>query len=237
MTPGLTLDVARAVAQERLAAEGATVVLPGDVRRELVCVAVAGASKLGASGAWSLDQVRRGVSVTLPGDDGAIDALALVPAVGPVCAAAARAWGAGRPQVYLSPAAWDEPLSLVCTAAHEAVHVRQLYRASGAALGTLRWCIGYGGSPEVRAHAEGTAYTQDVALRVILGGESPAAAVAAVRRSLDGYGLEGADRVLAEASLGVAERTLAARAPVPGPCCEILRALAARGVEVPGWAL
>lgn len=232
MSPqGLTLDVARAVARERAAALGYRLVEPDDPRRELVVQGVALVSS------WPVAHVRRYLSVTLPGDGGALDGLALIPTVGPVLLCAARAWGDGRPQVFYSPAAWEDPVELPTTEAHEEVHVLDLDGASTYPLGVARWCVGYLGAPELRAASEGQGYTQSMAGHVVLRGMSPEAAAASARESLLGYSLEEPDRMLADAMVEVCRRTLEAKAPVPGPVLEVFRSLQRKGVAIPGWAL
>lgn len=229
--PGLTLEVARAVWRERALALGYELVTPEDPRRQVVAACVALVSD------WTRERVLERVSVTLPGAEPVVDALALVPRVGPALALLARAWGDGRPQVYVAPAAWDNPVECSAVEAHEEAHVLQLEAAARAPLGTLRWVAGYTGAPEVRAIAEGQGYTQCLAARVVLGGWEPRDAAAAALNSLEGYSLEEGERILANAAVDVAERSLAARAMIGGPVLEVLRALRSRGVEVPGWAL
>lgn len=230
--PGLTLAVAREVVLERAAAEGVELVLPdtptGRVRRALVCRGVA------MVGTWPLNEVQRGVSVTLPGSGGLADTLSVLGTGGDILAACVHAWGDGRCQVYPSPAAWEDAVECGASWDHEGAHARQLISAAQHPLGEVRWAIGYGVSLELRAGgAEGPAYTQTMAHRVVLGGWTPEAAAAAALESLAGYRLDEPSLTLARAQVEVCRRTLESGAAWGGPVLDTVRALARRGVVVP----
>ena len=86
---------------------------PDHALRDVIVAGVALASRLGGRSAWSRDHVAQYVSVTLPGARPALAALAAVPVVGPILAAAVAAVGADRTVISLSPAVWSDPLRLL----------------------------------------------------------------------------------------------------------------------------
>ncbi len=144
-----TLEQARAAAQRMCDAAGVTLLPPDHALRDVIVAGVALASRLGGRSAWSRDHVAEYVSVTLPGAGPALAALAAVPVVGPILAAAVAAVGADRTVISLSPAVWSDPLRLLETVRHELGHAGQI-RAGG-----LPWCIAYLVGAEARAAGRG----------------------------------------------------------------------------------
>lgn len=216
---GAALDACHAVA----AREGVELVMPGDVRREAVVLALAAYHRLrsGAAG-WDVDHARQNVSVAVPPLGAARSLLAAIPVVGEVFKLLPERGG-----IYLAPAALRDPATLVGTVAHEIGHQRR------AAAGGLLWCVAYGAAPEARAADEAACYGQDVTAQALLGGGDPAALCDACERSLDRYDLDDESALLARAVLAVARRSLLARAPMGGPVVDLLKELEARGVELP----
>lgn len=219
-----TLEQARAAAQRMCDAAGVTLLPPDHALRDVIVAGVALASRLGGRSAWSRDHVAEYVSVTLPGAGPALAALAAVPVVGPILAAAVAAVGADRTVISLSPAVWSDPLRLLETVRHELGHAGQI-RAGG-----LPWCIAYLVGAEARAAGEAPCYAASMAVRVRLGGESTAAAAESAMRSLQGYGLDADALALAAGIIASARATLDAGEDLGGVVTEVLAAL-----ESVGW--
>ena len=216
---GAALDACKAVS----AREGVELVMPGDVRREAVVLALAAYHRLrsGAAG-WDVDHARESVSVAVPSLGVARSLLGLIPVVGEVFKALPE-----RAGIYLAPSALRDPATLVGTVAHEIGHQRR------AAAGGLLWCVAYGAAPEARAADEAACYGQDVTAQALLGGGDPDALCDACERSLERYDLDEESTVLARGVLGVARRSLRARAPMGGPVVDLIKELEALGVELP----
>lgn len=219
-----TLEQARAAAQRMCDAAGVTLLPPDHALRDVIVAGVALASRLGGRSAWSRDHVAQYVSVTLPGTGPALAALAAVPVVGPILAAAVAAVGADRTVISLSPAVWSDPLRLLETVRHELGHAGQI-RAGG-----LPWCIAYLVGAEARAAGEAPCYAASMAVRVRLGGESTAAAAESAMRSLQGYGLDADALALAAGIIASARATLDAGEDLGGVVMEVVAAL-----ESVGW--
>lgn len=219
-----TLEQARAAAQRMCDAAGVTLLPPDHALRDVIVAGVALASRLGGRSAWSRDHVAQYVSVTLPGAGPALAALAAVPVVGPILAAAVAAVGADRTVISLSPAVWSDPLRLLETVRHELGHAGQI-RAGG-----LPWCIAYLVGAEARAAGEAPCYAASMAVRVRLGGESTAAAAESAMRSLQGYGLDADALALAAGIIASARATLDAGEDLGGVVMEVVAAL-----ESVGW--
>lgn len=219
-----TLEQARAAAQRMCDAAGVTLLPPDHALRDVIVAGVALASRLGGRSAWSRDHVAEYVSVTLPGAGPALAALAAVPVVGPILAAAVAAVGADRTVISLSPAVWSDPLRLLETVRHELGHAGQI-RAGG-----LPWCIAYLVGAEARAAGEAPCYAASMAVRVRLGGESTAAAAEGAMRSLQGYGLDADALRLAAGIIASARATLDAGEDLGGVVMEVVAAL-----ESVGW--
>lgn len=219
-----TLEQARAAAQRMCDAAGVTLLPPDHALRDVIVAGVALASRLGGRSAWSRDHVAEFVSVTLPGAGPALAALAAVPVVGPILAAAVAAVGADRTVISLSPAVWSDPLRLLETVRHELGHAGQIAR------GGLPWCIAYILGAEARAAGEAPCYAAGMAVRVRLGGESTAAAAESAMRSLQGYGLDADALRLAAGILASARATLDAGEDLGGVVLEVVAAL-----ESVGW--
>ena len=219
-----TLEQARAAAQRMCDAAGVTLLPPDHALRDVIVAGVALASRLGGRSAWSRDHVAEYVSVTLPGTGPALAALAAVPVVGPILAAAVAAVGADRTVISLSPAVWSDPLRLLETVRHELGHAGQI-RAGG-----LPWCIAYLVGAEARAAGEAPCYAASMAVRVRLGGESTAAAAEGAMRSLQGYGLDADALRLAAGIIASARATLDAGEDLGGVVMEVVAAL-----ESVGW--
>lgn len=219
-----TLEQARAAAQRMCDAAGVTLLPPDHALRDVIVAGVALASRLGGRSAWSRDHVAEYVSVTLPGAGPALAALAAVPVVGPILAAAVAAVGADRTVISLSPAVWSDPLRLLETVRHELGHAGQI-RAGG-----LPWCIAYLVGAEARAAGEAPCYAAGMAVRVRLGGESTAAAAEGAMRSLQGYGLDADALALAAGIIASARATLDAGEDLGGVVMEVVAAL-----ESVGW--
>lgn len=219
-----TLEQARAAAQRMCDAAGVTLLPPDHALRDVIVAGVALASRLGGRSAWSRDHVAEYVSVTLPGAGPALAALAAVPVVGPILAAAVAAVGADRTVISLSPAVWSDPLRLLETVRHELGHAGQIAR------GGLPWCIAYLVGAEARAAGEAPCYAASMAVRVRLGGESTAAAAESAMRSLQGYGLDADALALAAGIIASARATLDAGEDLGGVVMEVVAAL-----ESVGW--
>lgn len=219
-----TLEQARAAAQRMCDAAGVTLLHPDHPLRDVIVAGVALASRLGGRSAWSRDHVAEYVSVTLPGAGPALAALAAVPVVGPILAAAVAAVGADRTVISLSPAVWSDPLRLLETVRHELGHAGQIAR------GGLPWCIAYLVGAEARAAGEAPCYAAGMAVRVRLGGESTAAAAESAMRSLQGYGLDAEALALAAGIIASARATLDAGEDLGGVVLEVVAAL-----ESTGW--
>lgn len=219
-----TLEQARAAAQRMCDAAGVTLLPPDHALRDVIVAGVALASRRGGRSAWSRDHVAEYVSVTLPGAGPALAALAAVPVVGPILAAAVAAVGADRTVISLSPAVWSDPLRLLETVRHELGHAGQI-RAGG-----LPWCIAYLVGAEARAAGEAPCYAASMAVRVRLGGESAAAAAEGTMRSLQGYGLDADALALAAGIIASARATLDAGEDLGGVVSEVVAAL-----ESVGW--
>ena len=219
-----TIEQARAAARRMCDAAGVTLLPPDHALRDVIVAGVALASRLGGRSAWSRDHVAEYVSVTLPGAGPALAALAAVPVVGPILAAAVAAVGADRTVISLSPAVWSDPLRLLETVRHELGHAGQI-RAGG-----LPWCIAYILGAEARAAGEAPCYAAGMAVRVRLGGESSAAAAEGAMRSLAGYGLDADALALASGIVASARATLDAGEDLGGVVMEVVAAL-----ESVGW--
>ena len=219
-----TIEQARAAAQRMCDMAGVTLLDPEHPLRDVIVAGVALASRLGGRSAWSRDHVAEYVSVTLPGTGPALAALAAVPVVGPILAAAVAAVGADRTVISLSPAVWSDPLRLLETVRHELGHAGQI-RAGG-----LPWCIAYLVGAEARAAGEAPCYAASMAVRVRLGGESTAAAAESAMRSLQGYGLDADALRLAAGIIASARATLDAGEDLGGVVMEVVAAL-----ESVGW--
>ena len=219
-----TIEQARAAAQRMCDMAGVTLLDPEHPLRDVIVAGVALASRLGGRSAWSRDHVAEYVSVTLPGTGPALAALAAVPVVGPILAAAVAAVGADRTVISLSPAVWSDPLRLLETVRHELGHAGQI-RAGG-----LPWCIAYLVGAEARAAGEAPCYAASMAVRVRLGGESTAAAAEGAMRSLQGYGLDADALALAAGIIASARATLDAGEDLGGVVMEVVAAL-----ESVGW--
>lgn len=219
-----TLEQARAAAELMCRLAGVTLLPPDHALRDVIVAGVALASRLGGRSAWSRDHVAQYVSVTLPGAGPALAALAAVPVVGPILAAAVAAVGADRTVISLSPAVWSDPLRLLETVRHELGHAGQI-RAGG-----LPWCIAYLVGAEARAAGEAPCYAAGMAVRVRLGGESTAAAAESAMRSLQGYGLDADALALAAGIIASARATLDAGEDLGGVVMEVVAAL-----ESVGW--
>ena len=219
-----TLEQARAAAQRMCDAAGVTLLPPDHALRDVIVAGVALASRLGGRSAWSRDHVAEYVSVTLPWAGPALAALAAVPVVGPILAAAVAAVGADRTVISLSPAVWSDPLRLLETVRHELGHAGQIAR------GGLPWCIAYLVGAEARAAGEAPCYAAGMAVRVRLGGESTAAAAEGAMRSLQGYGLDADALRLAAGIIASARATLDAGEDLGGVVMEVVAAL-----ESVGW--
>ena len=219
-----TLEQARAAAQRMCDAAGVTLLPPDHALRDVIVAGVALASRLGGRSAWSRDHVAEYVSVTLPGAGPALAALAAVPVVGPILAAAVAAVGADRTVISLSPAVWSDPLRLLETVRHELGHAGQIAR------GGLPWCIAYLVGAEARAAGDAPCYAASMAVRVRLGGESTAAAAESAMRSLQGYGLDADALALAAGIIASARATLDAGEDLGGVVMEVVAAL-----ESVGW--
>ena len=219
-----TLEQARAAAQRMCDAAGVTLLPPDHALRDVIVAGVALASRLGGRSAWSRDHVAEYVSVTLPGTGPALAALAAVPVVGPILAAAVAAVGADRTVISLSPAVWSDPLRLLETVRHELGHAGQIAR------GGLPWCIAYLVGAEARAAGDAPCYAASMAVRVRLGGESTAAAAESAMRSLQGYGLDADALALAAGIIASARATLDAGEDLGGVVMEVVAAL-----ESVGW--
>ena len=219
-----TLEQARAAAQRMCDAAGVTLLPPDHALRDVIVAGVALASRLGGRSAWSRDHVAEYVSVTRPGAGPALAALAAVPVVGPILAAAVAAVGADRTVISLSPAVWSDPLRLLETVRHELGHAGQIAR------GGLPWCIAYLVGAEALAAGEAPCYAASMAVRVRLGGESTAAAAESAMRSLQGYGLDADALALAAGIIASARATLDAGEDLGGVVTEVVAAL-----ESVGW--
>lgn len=219
-----TIEQARAAAQRMCDMAGVTLLDPEHPLRDVIVAGVALASRLGGRSAWSRDHVAEYVSVTLPGTGPALAALAAVPVVGPILAAAVAAVGADRTVISLSPAVWSDPLRLLETVRHELGHAGQIAR------GGLPWCIAYLVGAEARAAGEAPCYAASMAVRVRLGGESTAAAAESAMRSLQGYGLDADALALAAGIIASARATLDAGEDLGGVVMEVVAAL-----ESVGW--
>jgi hypothetical protein len=219
-----TLEQARAAAQRMCDAAGVTLLPPDHALRDVIVAGVALASRLGGRSAWSRDHVAEFVSVTLPGAGPALAALAAVPVVGPILAAAVAAVGADRTVISLSPAVWSDPLRLLETVRHELGHAGQIAR------GGLPWCLAYLVGAEARAAGEAPCYAAGMAVQVRLGGASTQAAYESAMRSLGGYGLDADALALAAGILASARATLDAGEDLGGVVLEVVAAL-----ESVGW--
>ena len=219
-----TIEQARAAAQRMCDMAGVTLLDPEHPLRDVIVAGVALASRLGGRSAWSRDHVAEYVSVTLPGAGPALAALAAVPVVGPILAAAVAAVGADRTVISLSPAVWSDPLRLLETVRHELGHAGQIAR------GGLPWCIAYLVGAEARAAGDAPCYAASMAVRVRLGGESTAAAAESAMRSLQGYGLDADALALAAGIIASARATLDAGEDLGGVVMEVVAAL-----ESVGW--
>lgn len=219
-----TIEQARAAAQRMCDMAGVTLLDPEHPLRDVIVAGVALASRLGGRSAWSRDHVAEYVSVTLPGTGPALAALAAVPVVGPILAAAVAAVGADRTVISLSPAVWSDPLRLLETVRHELGHAGQIAR------GGLPWCIAYLVGAEARAAGDAPCYAASMAVRVRLGGESTAAAAESAMRSLQGYGLDADALALAAGIIASARATLDAGEDLGGVVMEVVAAL-----ESVGW--
>lgn len=220
-----TIEQARAAAQRMCDMAGVTLLDPEHPLRDVIVAGVALASRLGGRSAWSRDHVAEYVSVTLPGTGPALAALAAVPVVGPILAAAVAAVGADRTVISLSPAVWSDPLRLLETVRHELGHAGQIAR------GGLPWCIAYLVGAEARAAGDAPCYAASMAVRVRLGGESTAAAAESAMRSLQGYGLDADALALAAGIIASARATLDAGEDLGGVVMEVVAAL-----ESVGWS-
>jgi len=213
------LDACKAV----VAREGVELILPGDVRREAVVLALAAYHRLRSGEAgWDVDHARQNVSVAVPSLGPARTLLSAIPVVGEVFKLLPDRGG-----IYLAPSALRDAPTLIGTVAHEIGHHRRVAR------GGLMWCVAYGAAPEARAADEAACYGQDVTAQALLGGGDPDALCDACERSLGRYDLDDESALLARAVLGVARRSLRARAPMGGPVVDIIKELEARGVELP----
>ncbi len=219
-----TLEQARAAAERMCRLAGVTLLPPDHALRDVIVAGVALASRLGGRSAWSRDHVAEYVSVTLPGAGPALAALAAVPVVGPILAAAVAAVGADRTVISLSPAVWSDPLRLLETVRHELGHAGQIAR------GGLPWCIAYILGAEARAAGEAPCYAAGMAVQVRLGGASTQAAYESAMRSLGGYGLDAPALALAAGILASARATLDAGEDLGGVVTEVVAAL-----ESVGW--
>lgn len=219
-----TLEQARAAAERMCRLAGVTLLPPDHALRDVIVAGVALASRLGGRSAWSRDHVAEYVSVTLPGAGPALAALAAVPVVGPILAAAVAAVGADRTVISLSPAVWSDPLRLLETVRHELGHAGQIAR------GGLPWCIAYILGAEARAAGEAPCYAAGMAVQVRLGGASTQAAYESAMRSLGGYGLDADALALAAGILASARATLDAGEDLGGVVMEVVAAL-----ESVGW--
>lgn len=219
-----TLEQARAAAERMCRLAGVTLLPPDHALRDVIVAGVALASRLGGRSAWSRDHVAQYVSVTLPGAGPALAALAAVPVVGPILAAAVAAVGADRTVISLSPAVWSDPLRLLETVRHELGHAGQIAR------GGLPWCIAYLVGAEARAAGEAPCYAAGMAVAVAFRGVSSGYATVRALESLRGYGLDDDAMALASGILASAKATIDAGEDLGGVVAETRAAL-----ESVGW--
>lgn len=213
------LTACRAVCER----EGVDLYLPGDPRREAVVLALGAYHRLrGGAEGWDVDAARQRVSVAVPSLGVARTLLASLPVVGDAVRLLPD-----RAGIYLSPAAMSSAPMLLGVVAHELGHHRRV------AQGGLLWCVAYGVVPEARAADEAACYGQDIAARVLLGGEDPDVLADACEVSLSRYGLDKDALDLARGILGVARRSLRVGAPLGGPLVDLCAELRARGVALP----
>lgn len=213
----LGLRVARRLCREA----DVELVLPGDLRRELMLHGLALAHATTGDG-WDLAGARVGVSMAVPGlGDAARVASALPEPLGGVVTGLAGS--ARRPMVMLSPAALVTGEDAIEGTIHELGHIGDI-RAGG-----LLWCVAYLALPVARAAGEAPCYGSSVALRVKLGGWSLADAIDAARRSLRAYGLDANAMTLAEGSLASHRATLEAGGDPGGVIAMAVNALVAEG--------
>lgn len=213
----IPLDVALRVARARVADAGAELILPDDPRRIAIVGLVAAAHALQGTTVLS-DEVRDGVTVTLPGLPGlAATVLGLIPVVGPTLAALGRA--NGRTAIYLSPAAMRDGVELLATVEHELGHVGAI------AAGGIAWCGLYLLSAEARAAGEAPCYAAGVAVRVACGASLEQACADALA-SLERYGLDDDARALAGAMIASAAATIRATGDLGGVVRELREAFA-----------
>lgn len=213
----LGLKVARRLCNEA----DVELVLPGDLRRELVLHGLAVTHSVTGHG-WDLASARAGVSAALPGlGDAARVASALPEPLGGVIQGLAAS--TRRPMVMLSPAALVTGEDAIETTVHELGHVGDI-RAGG-----LAWCVAFLALPVARAAGETPCYGASLALRVRLGGWDLQDALVGVRRSLTKYGLDANAMTLAEGLLAQHRATLEAGGDPGGVIAMAVNALVAEG--------
>lgn len=216
----IDLALALRVVKKLADADDVELVLPGDVRREVVLYAMAAAHGLSGTG-WSLDYARQNVSVTLPGAGAGVDLLAAIPVAGPILAKVAE--GLRRPAIYLAPSVLGNGVTLLGTYQHERGHVGSIR------VGNLGWCVAYGVVPEARAGAEAPCYGVSMAHQVRLGGTDVDKAEADALASLSHYGLDDAAMKLARALVKSNGETLRGGGDPGDVVTETLSALRAAG--------
>lgn len=227
MSPRLDLQTARDVAGELCDQRRVTLVPPTSLARKAVVHALAALHLLDGDVAWDAEYAQEHVSVTLPPAGPLLDALALIPIVGPVLRDVVR--DAERTTIFLAPSADLDPAGYLATVAHELGHADQLAAAQGkGTLALAAWCVAYGAVPALRAPVEASCYGMDLAVLHYVGGRPVEALVAAAAESLSRYGLDKASQDHAGAILAVHARTCH-RGGVPGgPAVDVIRALRAR---------
>ena len=200
-------------------------VLPGDLRREVVLYAMALYNLASGSG-WSLAHARQNVSFAVPGTGDAGRLADALPApLGGILKGLSDQ--TRRPMVVLSPAALTEGWMTAEATKHELGHIGDV-RAGG-----LGWCAAFGAVPLARAATEAPCYGGSLALAVRLGGRDVDEEATRVRASLRHYGLDTNAMLLAERILD--SHVAMAREPEGDPggvVAEVIEALVMEGFQV-----
>lgn len=232
----IDLPTARRVVSAVCADLGVTPVYPDDL------AAIYRATLVGAFAAWRGLQGKpypvaaglRGESFAIPAivpslASGLAPALHGLPVVGPVLADVMGA--ATEDRLYLAPAACEDGVTLVATAARLLTYATTWQRGVGVAFAAAWLAIG-----EARAGLGAQAVVQGAQVRVTLGA-SVAEAMAEARAHVATLDLDETDRTLAAKALVLGEASLdeavaTRRAMLEGPSLTLLRALKDAGASL-----